>query len=73
MGHAEGICHVYVDASADRDKAVSIILDAKTDYPSACNACETILFHRHAIETGVAIVVLDALRLAGVEIVGYVL
>ncbi|MGI6737387.1 MAG: glutamate-5-semialdehyde dehydrogenase [Anaerovoracaceae bacterium] len=43
MGHADGICHVYVDRSADLDKAVPIIVDAKTQYAAACNAMETLL------------------------------
>ncbi len=45
MGHAAGVCHIYVDAAADPRKAERIIMDAKTDYPSACNAVETILVH----------------------------
>ncbi len=43
MGHADGICHVYVHAMADLEKAGRICLDAKTQYPSACNAAETLL------------------------------
>lgn len=46
MGHADGICHIYVDKDADIQKAISIILDAKTQYVSACNAVETLLIHK---------------------------
>lgn len=45
MGHADGICHVYVDKDADIDKAVRIVNDAKTQYVSVCNATETLLVH----------------------------
>lgn len=45
MGHADGICHVYVDASAALDKAVQIAVDAKTQYVAVCNAAETLLVH----------------------------
>lgn len=51
MGHADGICHIYVDKEADLDKAVPIIIDAKTQYASACNAVETILIHQEVLDT----------------------
>ena len=46
MGHADGVCHIYVDKDADIDKAISIIIDAKTQYTAACNAVETLLIQR---------------------------
>lgn len=49
MGHADGICHTYLDKDADMAKAVSIIVDAKTQYTAACNSTETLLVDR-AIE-----------------------
>ncbi|MBR5597366.1 MAG: glutamate-5-semialdehyde dehydrogenase [Lachnospiraceae bacterium] len=49
MGHADGICHTYLDRDADFTKAVSIIVDAKTQYTAACNSTETLLVDR-AIE-----------------------
>ena len=50
MGHADGICHIYVDESADIDLAISVIIDAKTQYTAACNAVETLLVHEAILE-----------------------
>lgn len=50
MGHADGICHIYVDADADVEKAIPIIIDAKTQYVSACNTVETLLVHKDIVE-----------------------
>lgn len=48
LGHADGICHLYLDAAADPEQAVAIAVDAKVGYPSACNAIETLLVHQDA-------------------------
>ena len=67
LGHADGVCHVYVDADADPDTAVKVTLDSKTDYAAVCNAAETLLIHRDYPETGKLI---GALQAAGVEVRG---
>lgn len=46
MGHADGICHVYVDAAADIPMAVKVALDSKAQYVAVCNAAETLLVHQ---------------------------
>ncbi|MDO4487292.1 MAG: glutamate-5-semialdehyde dehydrogenase [Bacillota bacterium] len=46
MGHADGICHVYVDGAASIEKAIPVIIDSKTQYVAACNTAETLLVHK---------------------------
>jgi glutamate-5-semialdehyde dehydrogenase len=67
LGHADGLCHVYVDASADVEKALAITVDAKTTYPSACNSAETLLVHESIAQAFIPRVV-DALLEHGVEV-----
>ena len=59
-----GVGHVFVDASANPEKAVDIVFNSKTHRPSVCNAAETVLIHKDAQETGVS--VLNSLQEAGV-------
>ncbi|KAN0130230.1 Aldehyde/histidinol dehydrogenase [Lactarius tabidus] len=51
MGHADGLCAIYLDEAADREKAQRVVLDAKIDYPAACNAVETLLVHESLLRT----------------------
>ncbi|CAI9091567.1 OLC1v1026632C1 [Oldenlandia corymbosa var. corymbosa] len=70
LGHADGICHVYVDKSADKDMAKRIVLDAKTDYPAACNAMETLLVHKDLVQTGTVNELIVELQIKGVTVYG---
>lgn len=49
LGHSDGICHIYIDETADIKKVLPICIDAKCQYPSACNSVETILIHQNAL------------------------
>ncbi len=69
LGHADGICHVYVDRAADPERARAIVLDSKTDYPAACNAMETLLVHRELVG-GLADELVAGLKAAGVVVHG---
>ena len=69
LGHADGICHLYVDETVDIEEASAIAVDAKVGYPSACNAIETLLVHR-GIASKALPVLSKALRAKGVELRG---
>ena len=69
LGHADGICHLYVDKAANLTKAVEIALDAKTHYPAACNAIETLLVHQ-AIASEFLPLVAQALQERSVDLRG---
>jgi glutamate-5-semialdehyde dehydrogenase len=69
LGHADGICHLYVDKAADIGKAVEIAVDSKTHYPAACNAIETLLVHM-AVESEFLPLVARALQERSVELRG---
>merc|ERR1719468_1134704 len=62
LGHAEGVCHVYVDEDADPEVALKTVRDSKCDYPSACNALETLLIHKNLINTSLFNQLIDMLE-----------
>ncbi|KAE8718047.1 Delta-1-pyrroline-5-carboxylate synthase [Hibiscus syriacus] len=70
LGHADGICHVYVDKFANMDMAKRIVLDAKIDYPAACNAMETLLVHKDLVQNGALNELIVDLRMQGVNLYG---
>lgn len=65
LGHADGVCHVYVDEAADPEKAARIAVDSKAQYPAVCNAAETLLVHKNF---PMREQLFAALRAAGVEL-----
>ncbi|KAF1881869.1 hypothetical protein Lal_00038511 [Lupinus albus] len=70
LGHADGICHVYVDKFANTEMAKRIVLDAKIDYPAGCNAMETLLVHKDLVDKGWLNDIIVDLRTEGVTLYG---
>ncbi len=66
LGHAAGICHVYIDRMADPKKAQEVAVDSKIQYAAVCNAVETLLVHEEA--TGILVSVAEELASKGVEL-----
>lgn len=76
MGHADGVCHIYVDERADLEKALNIIWDSKTDYVAACNAVETLLVHKNIAEIFLPMVfkkLKDDVKMKGCENTGKII
>ena len=69
LGHADGICHAYVDQHADVAQAVAVCYDAKVQYPAVCNAIETVLVHRQIAPAFLPLLA-QAYEQAGVEMRG---
>jgi glutamate-5-semialdehyde dehydrogenase len=69
LGHADGICHLYLDKAADLAKSIKITVDAKTHYPAACNAIETLLLHQEIAQEFLPQIA-QALNAEGVELRG---
>ena len=69
MGHADGICHAYVDAAADLAMACGVVVDSKCQYVSVCNALETLLVHQ-AVAAQFLPTAAEALRRRGVKLLG---
>ena len=69
LGHADGVCHTYINKAADSAKALKVAVDAKTQYVSVCNATETFLVDKE-LEGTILPELVDTLRNSGVELYG---
>ncbi|MGB4270002.1 MAG: glutamate-5-semialdehyde dehydrogenase [Spirochaetota bacterium] len=69
LGHADGICHCYVDKDADLEMAVTVVTDSKVQYVAVCNATETLLVHRAIAHTFLPLIEQE-LKKFNVQIVG---
>jgi len=69
LGHGSGVCHIYVDAAADLKMAEDVVVDAKVQYPAACNSVEKVLVHEGVAESFLPQLV-RSLQAAGVEVRG---
>ena len=69
LGHADGVCHLYVDQEVDQALALQVAIDSKTQYPAACNAIETLLVHQ-AIADQFLPKAVEAFSAAGVTLRG---
>jgi glutamate-5-semialdehyde dehydrogenase len=67
LGHADGLCSVYIHSDADKAVATKVVLDSKTDYPAACNSIETLLVHQNVLQT-ILPAVAEALLAKGVSL-----
>ncbi|KAI8584313.1 hypothetical protein K450DRAFT_182348 [Umbelopsis ramanniana AG] len=68
LGHADGLCSLFVDKDADIEKAKKIVVDSKTNYPAACNSAETLLVHQDLLQSDKFAAVATALLNAGVSL-----
>lgn len=69
LGHADGVCHAYVDARVNVEEAVAVVVDSKTQYVAVCNAIETLLVHDDAAPQFLPVMA-EAMREKGVELRG---
>jgi glutamate-5-semialdehyde dehydrogenase len=69
LGHADGVCHIYVDNEVEMGMALDVCYDSKVQYPSVCNAVDTILVHNE-IACEFLPPMIDRFRLGGVEVRG---